>query len=167
MNTLTFLGTGAADWELSARNGFFRRNSSALLDGKILLDAGPHVFDYLTTEDCPSLLDAVTLVLITHDHEDHVDPKTRRRLAAHHPFTLCADAALLEQVADVSAITPLSLPLYTESEVQGYRITPVLANHDVVLTETQRALHYILTTPEGKTVFYGLDGAWLLRPTWE
>ena len=57
--------------------------------------------------------------------------------------------------------------MYEASAFQGYKITPVLANHDVVLTEKRRAVHYIIETPEGKTVFYGLDGAWLLRPTWQ
>ena len=167
MNTLTFLGTGAADWDIAERDGFFRRNSSALLDNKILLDAGAHVFDYLACENCPDLLNGVSLVLVTHDHEDHVDFYTLRRLAEHHPFSLAADEELFEQLGDVPGITPVLLPLYEESEFMGYRITPVLANHDVVLAEKRRAVHYIVTTPEGKTLFYGLDGAWLLRPTWE
>lgn len=167
MNRFTFLGTGAADWNIAERDGFFRRNSCALLDGKLLFDAGAHVFDYLEREGCPSLLDGVSLVLITHDHEDHVDLDTLRRLAARHPFLLGADEELFEQLGDVPGITPLRLPLYEESEIAGYRITPVLANHDVVLTEKRRAVHYIVTTPEGKTLFYGLDGAWFLRPTWE
>jgi phosphoribosyl 1,2-cyclic phosphodiesterase len=167
MNTFTFLGTGAADWNIAHRDGFFRRNSSALLDGKILFDAGAHVFDYLACESCPDLLDGVTLVLITHDHEDHVDLDTLRRLAEHHPFALGADEELLERLGHVEGITPLRLPLYEESALMGYKITPVLANHDVVLSGKRRAVHYIIETPEGKTLFYGLDGAWLLRPTWQ
>ena len=29
------------------------------------------------------------------------------------------------------------------------------------------AFHYIINTPHGKKIFYGLDGAWFLRPSWE
>ena len=45
---LTFLGTGAADWNINSYDAmpFFRRNSSALIDGTLLIDPGPHVFHF-------------------------------------------------------------------------------------------------------------------------
>lgn len=40
MAELLFLGTGAADWDINAKTGFFRRNSAALLN----TDATAHGF---------------------------------------------------------------------------------------------------------------------------
>ena len=56
---LEFLGTGAADWNLQRDQHMegFRRLSSALLDDKLLLDPGPHVFHYMETYQKPDLLD--------------------------------------------------------------------------------------------------------------
>jgi phosphoribosyl 1,2-cyclic phosphate phosphodiesterase len=48
-----------------------------------------------------------------------------------------------------------------------YKIISVLANHSIVTNGENHAFHYIIETPEGKKIFYGLDGAWFLRPSWE
>ena len=167
MNTLEFLGTGAADWNIEERCGFFRRNSSAMLNGEILLDAPFHILDY--KEECgrADLFSSLRLVLITHDHPDHVSIDALRALAKEHPVTVACDEALAHQLADIEGITYLPLSLDTEHAFDGYRITPVLANHDVILTKDMRAVHYIIRTPDGKTLFYGLDGAWFLRPSWQ
>lgn len=167
MNTLIFLGTGAADWNIENRCGFFRRNSSALLNGEILFDAPDHIWDYKEESDRGDLFSRVSLLLVTHDHSDHISTQSVRALAAEHPITVACDEALWRELSDIKGVTHLSLPLDTPTEFAGYRITPVLANHDIVLTHDRRALHYIVKTPDGKTVFYGLDGAWLLRPSWQ
>ena len=54
---LLFLGTGAADWNISKRveGEFFRRFSSALVDGALLIDPGPHIFDFAEKNGTPEL----------------------------------------------------------------------------------------------------------------
>ena len=167
MSTFEFLGTGAADWNIEDRCGFFRRNSSALLNGEILFDAPDHIWDYRAKSGRAQLLDGVRLLLVTHDHPDHISVSSVRALAAEHPITVACDEALWRELSDIEGVRHLSLSLNEPCELMGYRITPVLANHDVVVSADQRAVHYIVTTPDQKTVFYGLDGAWLLRPTWQ
>ena len=46
---ITFLGTGAADWNRAEHGTWegFRRNSSALIDDCLLIDPGPDVLDAL------------------------------------------------------------------------------------------------------------------------
>ena len=167
MNELEFLGTGAADWNIEERCGFFRRNSSALLNGEILFDAPEHIWDFYRTCGRADLFSRVRLLLVTHDHPDHITAASVRALAKLHPLTVACDAAMWRALSDIEGLTYLPLSLNEPTEYAGYRITPVLANHDTVLTADTRAVHYIVTTPDGKTVFYGLDGAWLLRPTWQ
>ena len=55
---------------------------------------------------------------------------------------------------------------YKERKMGKYHVIPLLANHDVVIAKNKRAFHYIVKTPSGKTIFYGVDGAWFLRPSW-
>ena len=45
---LHFLGTGAADWDISRRRDDmeWRRFSSTLIDDTLLIDPGPHIFDF-------------------------------------------------------------------------------------------------------------------------
>ncbi len=167
MSAFTFLGTGAADWNIEERCGFFRRNSSALLNGEILFDAPDHIWDYKGASGRADLFEGVRLVLITHDHPDHVSVASLCALAKEHPVTVACDEALWRELSAIGGLTHLSLPIDTPTEFAGYRITPVLANHDIVLTSDRRAVHYILETPDGKTLFYGLDGAWFLRPSWQ
>ena len=56
---LEFLGTGAADFNLERdqHSEGFRRFSSALLDDKLLLDPGPHIFHYMETYQKPELFE--------------------------------------------------------------------------------------------------------------
>lgn len=134
---ITFLGTGAADWPLEKPAGAaeFRRLSSALIDDTLLIDPGPQVFEALrdTAKD-PA---AIRYILNTHRHSDHYCAETVSRLeATGAELTLLHDG----EVATLGRYT-----------VYAYR-----ANHS-----TAETVHFIITDGE-KTLFYGLDGAWLL-----
>lgn len=43
MNRLLFLGTGAADWDISCKGDFFRRNSAVLVNNRLIIDCGAHI----------------------------------------------------------------------------------------------------------------------------
>ena len=60
----------------------------------------------------------------------------------------------------------LFTPFKTE-KMGEYEIIPLLANHMDIMNENSCSFHYIIKTFDSKTVFYGLDGAWFLRPSWE
>jgi len=64
--TLRFLGTGAIDWETGPNEfGEVRRFTSALVDGKVLLDFTAHSHEMLPEGCRPEV------VFYTHSHRDH------------------------------------------------------------------------------------------------
>ena len=82
MSEMIFLGTGAADWNLAMKNeGFFRRNSSCLIDKKLLIDPGAHIFSFIEDFNVPDLFDELTDIIVTHFHSDHINKESVLRLA--------------------------------------------------------------------------------------
>ncbi|MBQ7542985.1 MAG: hypothetical protein IJT44_11915 [Clostridia bacterium] len=165
-NELRFLGTGAADWNTPNKDGFFRRNAAALLNGTLLLDCGPRIWDY-EAEVQPGALDGVTDVLLTHDHEDHFDLSALLKLAETRKLRLMCDGFARAKIGRHPHIETIPVLPYVPLRMGGFTVTSVPANHDVVMQDARSPVHYILRTPNGKTVFYGLDGAWFLRPSWK
>lgn len=132
---ITFLGTGAADWRAEHRDlEGYRRNASVLIDDALLIDPGPDVPDALATfgKDAKG----IRYVLNTHRHKDHYARATFAHLqgAAFYPMKP-GDTAQLGK----------------------YHIRAFAANHGTA----RDAVHFLITDGE-KTLFYGLDGAWLL-----
>lgn len=165
MNKFLFLGTGAADWSMEDKKAgeFFRRNSSGLLNGEILFDPGAHIFDFMADSGNEELFGGVEYLIVTHNHGDHVNADTVKKLCESKKMVcLCPKTAQdrIGECENLSFITPEHGKAVT---LGGYSVLPLLANHDDVIN----AFHYVITTPDKKKIFYGLDGAWLLRPTWE
>lgn len=133
---LTFLGTGAADWRAADHKNWegYRRNAAALIDDVLLIDPGPDVPDALESfgKDAKS----IRYILNTHRHKDHY---------ARATFPLLQGAAFY--------------PMKPGDAVQlgKYHIRAFAANHGAM----REAVHFLITDGE-KTLFYGLDGAWLL-----
>lgn len=166
MAELLFLGTGAADWNINARSGFFRRNSAALLNGELMMDCGSHIFDFAEKEGCPDLFEKVTDILITHCHDDHFSPNSVRQIAKDHKIRLGCCGWVKDAVGEHENIEYTILSPLTKASFGKYEVLPLFANHDVVVCGNRAAYHYIVTAPDGKKLFYGLDGAWFLRPSW-
>lgn len=165
MNSILFLGTGAADWDMNDKTAgrFFRRNSSTLINGELLIDPGAHIFDYLADSGDPNLFDRVKYVVVTHNHGDHVNGDSVRRLAENKSLTVLCPLPAQNRIGEVKNVTFITSEAYKTTELGGYSVLGLYANHDDVVN----AFHYIIKTPDGKEIFYGLDGAWFLRPTWE
>ncbi len=133
---ITFLGTGAADWRRAEHKDLegYRRNASALVDDVLLIDPGPDVPDALAAFK----MDAgkIRYILNTHRHRDHYCGDTFTHLQGAAFYPMCAgDTAVLGK----------------------YRVTALAANHGTA----REAVHFLVTDGE-KTLFYGMDGAWLL-----
>lgn len=167
MSELLFLGTGAADWIIEERNGFFRRNSAALIDNKIMIDCGLHIFDFCDEYGNKELYDSVTDILITHSHDDHYRKESVLKIAENKKIRVMCDAFTKKDIGKHENIEFIDLKLFKEVDLDGYKVIPLLANHDMVIDEENIACHYIVENPYGKKMFYGLDGAWFLRPSWE
>lgn len=167
MSKMIFLGTGAADWDINCRNGFFRRNSAALINGNLMLDCGAHIFDFAECEHNPELYDNVADILITHSHSDHVCRESIIKIAQKQKIRVGCSEKVRNLIGEAENIEYTAFEPFKEYSVGEYKVIPLLANHHIVIDATDAAYHYIVTTPDGKTVFYGLDGAWFLRPSWE
>lgn len=135
---ITFLGTGAADWPKTKKEGMteFRRLSSALVDDVLLIDPGPQVIDAL--EEFSKNPSNIKYIINTHKHGDHYSPLTVERLAS-------MGAKLIDLCAG------------EEKQVGEYTVRAYAGNHSTC----KDTVHFIIY--DGKsTLFYGLDGAWLL-----
>lgn len=133
---ITFLGTGAADWEREKHCEMpgFRRNAAALIDDVLLIDPGPDVIEALARFG--KAKDGIRYILNTHKHSDHYNPETVRALK---------NAVFAELKAG------------EEKTVGKYTVSALAANH----ATCEGTVHFIISDGE-KKLFYGLDGAWLL-----
>ena len=127
-----FLGSGASRWkpEWAKKNPHMRRQSSALLDGRVLLDFTPCSFDFLPKGCQPEAL------FQTHSHGDHYSPaalvKARvKRLYVHETWAKAARQEVAEASVKLGLPAPEVLPLAFAKPVieGGLTITAVPANH--------------------------------------
>ncbi len=133
---ITFLGTGAADWSYEEHGNMsgYRRNSSLLIDDCLLIDPGADVPNALETFGKNP--DSILYIINTHRHGDHFCEKTLSYLNNAVLYSICRG----------------------ETQTVGkYTITALSANHSTC----KEAVHFLVSDGE-KTLFYGLDGAWLM-----
>ena len=135
---ITFLGTGAADWPLEKPKDAveFRRFSSALIDNCLLIDPGPQVMDAL--KELQIHPNQIRYIINTHSHSDHFSQVTVDALASL--------GAHFYPMVDGERI---SLGKYTVHAYKG--------NHGTC----ENTVHFIIRDDKN-SIFYGLDGAWLL-----
>ncbi|MBQ7794898.1 MAG: hypothetical protein IJ366_10335 [Clostridia bacterium] len=167
MSEFLFLGTGAADWRIEDKGEFFRRNSAALINRELMIDCGEHIFDFAESVNNSSLYNNVTDIIITHNHRDHICKDTVLKLAQQQKIRVGCDRNIMNKIGEHSNIEYNIFKPFEGVRMGNYSIMPILANHDVVINGDSCAYHYIIETSDGKTIFYGLDGAWFLRPSWE
>jgi Metal-dependent hydrolases of the beta-lactamase superfamily I len=162
---LHFLGTGAADWDITNPETTvdFRRFSSVLIDGNLLLDCGPCLYEFADSFECPDLYKNVKTILLTHSHGDHFQPDTLKKLASEKPVFLYGDKAVKQLVDDIDSLSFVPIELFETRTLGEYHITAVPANHSVP-NIGEKPRHYIIEK-EDQCLFYGLDGAWLLKET--
>jgi len=159
---LTFLGTGAADWPKERQSDFHRYLSSALVDNSLLIDPGPCIFSFEAEQSAP-LYNAVTDVILTHAHSDHYSAESLLRLCENHPVTFYATEAVREVVPVHPDLIYIPITPFVPFRAGEYNILPLPGNHSTQIPEEQ-PIHYVVSKGE-KTLFYGLDGAWLQNKT--
>lgn len=131
---ITFLGTGAADWQKDdmKKLKFFRRNSSLLIDDTLLIDPGEYVPEALKT--FKKKPENIRFIINTHDHSDHFCQETVK-------FLSCAEF--------------IPFGAGERKTVGKYTVTALRGNHSL-----ENTVHFIISDGR-KRLFYGLDGAWL------
>lgn len=167
MSEILFLGTGAADWSLEDKGGFFRRNSAALINCDLMIDCGKHIFDFAESENEKSLYANITDIIITHRHSDHFCRDSVLKLAETNKLRVGCDNRIMQTIGAHPNIEYVNFKPFQTTNMGRYKITPLLANHDIVFDGNACAFHYIIETFDDRKLFYGLDGAWFLRPSWQ
>lgn len=164
---LLFLGTGAAGWSgkdpaLCDFRGIDRRCTSLLIDDCILVDPNAQAIEAIQTYGVDPL--KITSVLISHSHGDHFSAETLKFLADTHKIDVYGDDGYLWKLPESENLTFHAMKRRKPVNTPFGRLTAVLSTHDVEDTE-EFCLHYILER-DGKTLFYGPDGAWFGGGTW-
>lgn len=135
---ICFLGTGADDWNIEAVDacGLHRFRSSALIDGVLLIDPGPEIF--LSARKYNIDISGIKYIINTHPHSDHFNAENL--------------SVLQKAGAEFIEFDPAEV-----KNIGKYTVESLKANH----ATSENPLHFIISDGE-KTLFYGLDGAWLL-----
>lgn len=127
-----FLGTGASGWDpkWAEKNENARRQSSVLLDGKVLIDFTQCSFDKLPKDCHPEVL------FQTHSHGDHYSPRAAvksgvKRMYVNETWAASARRGVEKAAEALSLPAPevIALPFGKAVEECGLRITGVPANH--------------------------------------
>ena len=166
---LEFLGTGAADWNIENRKDgeFFRRYSSVLVDGELLIDPGPHIFDYAEKEGKPELFSKVKYIIVTHSHGDHLNDENALKIHEMTGAQMYGYETIdyrLRAMGKSTFFTPIRA---REELVLGdYTVIPYLSNHCTTNPEGEDTFNYIVKKGD-KSFFYGCDSAWIMTHAWE
>lgn len=133
---LLFLGTGAADWSLEVQaDPEYRRFTSTLIDGTLLIDPGLHVLNSI--ESFGVDMKEIKYVINTHRHSDHYNEDNLR--------------VLVENGAEF-----IDFKAGDKKQVGKYFIEAYRGNHGKIDT-----VHFFISDGE-RILFYGLDGSWLM-----
>lgn len=175
---LTFLGTGAADWHYPLQSDgistSYRRFCSAIIDGSLLIDPGPHIFDFAEKNGTPNMFDNLKFVIITHSHSDHLCVRTVEELSRRTGCKFLGSDAVADKLRansetfEKGEIDFTAIDYETYYNLGAYRILPLRSNH---ATENPHeiTLNYVIESNEDgetKRLFYGLDSAWINLHTW-
>ena len=155
---IKFLGTGAADWNIKDRRDgeFFRRLSSTLINDDLLIDPGPHIFDFCERENCPTLFENVTDIIVTHSHADHFCADTVKELFNEKARRIWCNETVAEKLCGIAECNAV---LAGDGFCAGkYSVTALKANHTPVMAG-ENTLLYNISDGE-KSIFYGLDSVY-------
>lgn len=164
--SLTFLGTCADDFSKKLQNECkdcfdkdARRASCALIDGHILIDAGPHVLDSLRIAGVEKA--QITDLFITHLHSDHFCPENIAKIAAARPEKLRLFVRYDAEIPELPNTEVIKMNNFEEYKTEGFAVTGLPANHD-----GESCPRWLLFEKDGKKLLYATDGAWILNDTY-
>lgn len=170
------LGTGASDgvpncWctcptcAEARATGAIRTNASVLVDGRLLIDCGPEA--PRQAQRAGRDLTGVRSVLISHAHDDHLDPSflMHRGWVSEQPLQVIGPAPAIDRCRDWLAPdqSVVNLTVVTAGDsiaVDGYRVQVLPATHHAL----GEAVLYAIEAPDGRRLLYATDtGPWRTR----
>ena len=141
----------------------YRRFSSLLIDERLLIDPSEDIFEFEESFMLSGICRGAKDILITHSHLGHLSVSAIERLAASGGINVYASGAVGNHIRELPGvcfheIQPLSLV-----RIGSYDVIPLPSNHSTdVIKET--AFNFLIRGE--RTVFYGLDGAWICPDAW-
>ena len=145
---IRFLGTGAADWNGPDDRGEYRRRSSVLVDGRILIDYTQQARDMLPRGCVPEA------VFYTHSHRDHYNPEALLRLGVPKVYLgkswiSRAWQDFAKASADTGLPVPEIVPLATGETIvlDGIAITALPANHATADLDEEALIYLVEKGP--------------------
>ena len=156
---LTFIGTGAADWDWQNMPPGTRGSTATLIGKACLVDAGPTVSASLARIGLE--LSQIAHVVITHSHGDHFQPATIADISAARKgrLTVWASPQTLAALANIPC-TRREVTSGLAFKCGRLSFTALPSNHQTFFPEEQ-TFHYLVESG-GKSLLYALDGAWML-----
>ena len=155
-----FLGTGAAGWKRGTT--IERRNSSLLIEDKVLIDLTESVMDMIP-EGCKP-----AHIFYTHSHDDHYQPLQALELGVQNVYV--SDTWVDRAKSDFRRLASkhklpmprlVTLKIGLPVSVEGLTITPLPANHTTSYYEEQTQIYLVEkgTTQEqlGVRLLYATD----------
>ena len=165
---IRFMGTGAADFSPLLQTEYkdqldhnARRSSSILINETYLVDCGPHVADSFRIQNRDAA--KVTDLLVTHFHGDHYKPEVIAQVAAAKKAAGQEEPLRIWHRADARPEPIANCEFHPMEVGQTYaignlQVKALASNHD------KWPVHYDIEE-DGKKLFYGCDGSWLLMAT--
>ena len=168
---IQLLGTGSADgWpnpfctcascNWARETGEIRGQTSALIDGVVLIDCGPEI--PRAAERHRTRLDRVQTFVFTHAHPDHLGPLVflfRHWAQRSEPLTVIGPLAVVEAcqhwVGPDDPVEFVVVEAGSEIVVNGYTFTALAATHDGA--EIGPAVVYAIEGPDRKQLLYACD----------
>ena len=165
---LQFLGTSACDFsprlESDCKDCFdkdARRSSALLVNAHILIDCGIHTLDSLRIAGHPC--HGITDLVVTHLHRDHFDRNHVAALAAGRDTPLRMWVRENADIENIPNVTVMKMELFKSYDMgDGFTVTGMPANH-----AAKTCPQHLLLEKNGRKIFYGCDGGWLLNNTYE
>ena len=161
----TFLGTGAADFPFPFPENSFdskaRRSTCNLLNGNTLIDFGVHGLKSL--EILNKDFSEIENIIISHIHSDHFNIENIGKIAAkkNKPLNLFVSKGVKTKFEIPENVIVTEMERFKEYKIGDLLVTGVPANHDPNIFP-----QHLIIEKDGKKIFYGPDGAWLLNESY-
>jgi phosphoribosyl 1,2-cyclic phosphate phosphodiesterase len=182
---ITLLGTSSAEgWpglfcrcdaclkarHLGGKN--IRTRTTALIDDILKIDFPPDTLYHVIRDNLD--LRRLRALLFTHAHDDHFSWAELQYLGRYFvsdevvtPLNIYGPRDVIQCLAhhlnlDMIPLVLHRLMAWEPTNVAGYTVTPILAQHD----PSQECFNYIIEDAEGSTLLYATDTGWYHETTW-
>lgn len=161
MINLRFPGTGGLGSARSRKklSKDYRRFPTLLINEKILIDPSEDIFEFEESFMLSGIFKDARDIFITNSALDHLSICCIEKMAAKAPVRVYATEAVRGEISSIPNVEFIPISPFSLVRVAEFGILPLPANFR---TENpgEVALNFLIEC-EGKTFFYGLDGAWL------